>query len=131
MEELIGRITAALNIDAGLAQNAVGAVLGFLQKEGPTGEISQLIDGLPGAQEAIDAAAAGSGGGGGLMGALGGLFGGAGGLMGLAGQLQGMGLGMDQIQTLAEEFFAAAREKLGEEAVARITAQIPGLDRFV
>ena len=129
MEELIARITAALNIDAGVAQNAIGAVLGFLQQEGPAEEMSRLIAGFPGAQEAIDMAAASSGGGG-LLGAIGGLFGSAGGLLGLAGQLQGMGLGMDQIQTLAEELFAAAREYLGEETVARITSEIPGLDRF-
>jgi hypothetical protein len=45
MEELIGRITAVAGIDAGLAQKAVGIILGFLKKEGPPAEVGQLRPG--------------------------------------------------------------------------------------
>lgn len=126
MDQLIARIANALNIDAALAENALGAALGFLQKEGPPAEMERLLAGIPGAQDMINLNDGASGG---LMGALGGLFG-AGGLMGLAMRLQGMGLGMDQIQALGEQLLTAAREQLGEEAVSRIVAEIPGLDRF-
>lgn len=130
MDELIARVTQALGIDAGVAQQAIGAVLGFLQKQAPEADFGKLLEALPGAQEAMDAAPE-AGGGGGLMGALGGLMGGGGGVMGLVGQLQGMGLGMGDVQTLGQEFFTYAKEKVGEDTVAQIASSVPGLDKFV
>ncbi|MFN3889028.1 MAG: DUF2780 domain-containing protein [Beijerinckiaceae bacterium] len=129
MDELIARVTQALGIDAGVAQQAIGLILSFLQKQAPDADFAKLLQALPGAQQAIDAAPSESGGG--LMGALGGLMGGGGGLMGLAGQLQGLGLGMGDIQGLGEQFFNYAREQAGEDTVREIAAAIPGLDRFV
>jgi predicted lipid-binding transport protein (Tim44 family) len=129
MEDLIARVTAATGLDAGTAQKAIGAVLGFLQKEGPPAEVGQLLEKIPGGEEAMAAAAADGGGGGGLMGALGGLMGG--GIMGLAGQLQGFGLGMGQIQTLGKELFAYGREVAGEDTMGAIAGAIPGLSQFV
>jgi hypothetical protein len=131
MDELIARVTGALGIDAGVAQQAIGLVLSFLQKQAPEADFGKILEALPGAQEAIDAAPAESGGG--LMGALGGLMGGggAGGLMGLAGQLQGLGLGMNDIQGLGEQFFTYAKEQAGEETVKEVASSIPGLDRFI
>lgn len=130
MDELIARVTQALGIDAGVAQQAIGTILAFLQKQAPDADFSKLMDALPGGQQAIDAAPAA---GGGLMGSLGGLLGGggAGNLMALAGQLQGLGLGMNDIQGLGEQFFSYAREHVGEETVQHIAASVPGLDRFV
>lgn len=129
MDELIARVTQALGIDAGVAQQAIGTVLAFLQKQAPEADFGKLLESLPGAQEAIDAAPAD---GGGFMGALGGLLGGggAGNLMALAGQLQGLGLGMNDLQGLGEQFFTYAKEQVGEETVQRIASSIPGLDRF-
>jgi hypothetical protein len=131
MEELIQRVTKAAGIDAGVAQQAIGHILAFLQKEGPTSAVNDMFAKFPGAAEAA-ASAAGEGGGG-LMGALGGLMGGGGGggLMGLAGKLNGLGLGMGEMQSVGKELFAFAREKAGEDAVGQIAGAIPGLSQFI
>jgi hypothetical protein len=127
MEELIGRITAAAGIDAGLAQKAVGMILNFLKKEGPAAEVGQLVEALPGA-EALMAANTG---GGGLMGGLAGMMPGGGGVMGLGASLMGAGLSMGQVQSVSKEMFAFGREKAGEDAMGAIVGAIPGLGQFV
>ena len=129
MDELIGRVTAAAGIDAGVAQQAVGQILAFLKKEGPEGPVTEVFSKIPGADEAADAAA-GTGSGGGLMGGLSSMMGG-GGLMGLAGKLTGLGLGMGEMQTVGKEVFSYAREKAGEDAVGQIAGSIPGLSQFM
>ena len=112
-----------------MAQQAIGAILAFIQKQAPEADFGKLLDALPGAQDAIEAAPAE--GGGGLMGALGGLMGGgAGGLMGLAGQLQNLGIGMGDIQSLGEQFFTYAKEQVGEDTVNEL-AKSAGLDKFI
>lgn len=159
MEELIGRITAAVGIDESTAQTAIGVILGFLNKEGPSDAVSQLLAAIPGAEDILaglgDAGAdddaggglggalggllggsgGGSGGGlggglGGLAGAVGGLMNGQGGLMAAAGELMGAGLDMDQIQGTTQEIVGFAREKAGDELVGQIMSQIPGMDQF-
>lgn len=150
MEELIGRITAAVGIDESTAQTAIGVILGFLNKEGPSDAVSELLAAIPGAQDmlaglgdaetdtggglggALGGLLGGSGGGlGGLAGAVGGLMGGSGGgLMAAASELMGAGLDMDQIQGTTQEIVGFAREKAGDEVVSQIMAQIPGMDQF-
>ncbi|MEM6382571.1 MAG: DUF2267 domain-containing protein [Pseudomonadota bacterium] len=145
MDELIARIVNAVGIDEGLAQTAVGVILGFINKEGPSDAVGQLMGAIPGAQEllsgAADAGADSAGGlggalgglmgGGGIGGALGGLMGGeGGGLMAAAGELMGAGLDMDQIQGVASEVVGFAREKAGDDVVGQIVANIPGMDQF-
>ena len=129
MDELIARVTKASGLDAGVAQQAVGHVLAFLQKEGPEGPVGEIFAKLPGAAEAA-ASVSGESGGGGLMGGLAGMMGG-GGLMGLAGKLTGLGLGMGEMQTVGKEVFAYAREKAGEDAVGQVAGAIPGLGQFI
>jgi hypothetical protein len=130
MDELIASVTKSLGLEPDVAQQAIGAVLRFLKENAPA-EAGTLLEKLTGLQEAIDAAPAA--GGGGLMGALGGLMGGggAGGLMGLAGQLQDLGLGMGDIQGLAQDIFAKGNEMIGEEQMKKIASAIPGLDQYV
>ena len=131
MDELIARISAAIGVEADVAKTAIGHVLAFLQKEFPDGPVGELLDKLPGAQEAMNTAAA-AGEGGGLGGMLGGLVGGAaGGLMGLAGKLNSVGLDMNQIRTLAKEVLAHAEGLIGKENVQKIADSIPGLSQFV
>ncbi|CAM5770249.1 DUF2267 domain-containing protein [Bosea minatitlanensis] len=127
MEELLTRVVAAAGIDENLARKAVGIILAFLQKEGPAGEIGQLMAALPGAQELADAEGGAKGG---MLGAIGGLMGG-GGVMALGGQLMGAGLSMGQIQSVSKEMFAVGREKAGEDAMGAIVGAIPGLGQFV
>lgn len=122
MEELIGRITESVGIDADKAQSAVGMILGFLQKEGPEDAIAKMMEALPGAQELIDNASGGGG-------ALGGMMGG--GVMGLGSQLMGLGLGMGEISGVSKETIAYSKEKVGDGPVDDVIASIPGLSQFV
>lgn len=129
MQELIDRIVANVGVDQGLAEKALGIILGFLQKEGPPAEISQMMEALPGAADLI-AQHAPEAGGGGLMGGLMGMMGG-GGVMALGQQLMGAGLSMGQMSDLGKEVFAYGREKAGEDAMGAIVGSIPGLGQFV
>jgi hypothetical protein len=124
MQELIARIAQAAGIDAALAEKAIGIILGFLQKEGPTEQVTALIGQMPGAEDVIAAAS----GGGGLFGGLGSMMGG---VMGLGSQLMGAGLSMDQISTVGKELFAYGRENVGEDTMGAIVGAIPGLSQFV
>jgi hypothetical protein len=121
MDELVERLTATVGIDKAVAEKAVGSILEFLQKEGPSEPVQALINELPGA-EALIAAAGDSGGG------LGGLLGG--GLMALGSKLMGFGLGMSDIQSVARELFRFGREKIGKERIDEIVAGTPGLSQF-
>jgi hypothetical protein len=119
MDEFIGDLAAKAGIDKAVAEKAVGAMLGFLRKEGPSEQVRSLIEQIPGAETAI--AAAGSGG---LASMLGG------GIMALGARLMGMGLGMSEIQSLARELFKLGRDKIGAEGMRAIIAQTPGLSQF-
>src|ERR1044072_4790652 len=123
MDELIARVTQTTGLDQATARKAIGIILGYLQKEGPQTEVNQLIEALPGAQEAIAESRNGRGGGGlmGMMGSLGG------GVMALGGQLMGIGVSMGQMQPLGKELFAYGREKAGEDVVGPIIGSVPGL----
>lgn len=128
MSDLVAQVAQAAGIDAETAQKAIGTVLGFLQKEGPSDAVGQLMNAIPGAEDMV-AQAQGEGSGGGLLGAVGGLFGG-GGLMALAGQLQGLGLGMGQMQDVGKTLFAHGRELVGEDVMGQIAGSVPGLSQF-
>lgn len=125
MEELIGRVCRAANIEPEVARKAIGIILSFLQKEGPPAEVKKVLDAVPGSREAASGAATEESG----SGLMGGLMGG--GLMAVAGQLTGIGLGMGEMQTVGREIFAFAREKAGEDTVGQIAGAIPGLHQFV
>jgi len=115
MEELVGRLVAELGIDREVAEQAVGIILAFLIKEGPADKIQPLIDAIPGAQAAAEAAPEG------------GMFGG---IMGVGSQLMGLGLGMGEVQGIGRTLLAYAREKVGEDAVGEMVGSIPGLSQF-
>jgi hypothetical protein len=126
MQELIERIVQNVGVDAGLAQKAVGMILGFLQKEGPAEEVGQMMAAVPGAEALVAQSAAG----GGMLGGLAGMMGG-GGVMGLGAQLMGAGLSMDQMSGIGKELFAYGRETAGEDTMGAIVGAIPGLSQFV
>ena len=125
MEELIGRIVAAVGIDQALAEKAVGIILGFLNREAPEGDMQALLAKIPGAAELV--AGSGGGGGGGLLSG----FGGMGGAMAAMSQLTSAGLDMGEVQGVTRELVGFAKEKAGEDAVNRIIGSIPGLGQFV
>ena len=125
MEDLIQRVVAATGIDAGIVQKAVGMILGFLHKEGPSEQVGELMNAIPGSKEAAVEAS----GGGGLMGMAASVMGG--GVMGLGAKLMGAGVSMDQISGISKELFAYGREKAGEDVMGGIVGQIPGLEKFI
>ena len=129
MEQIIARIVGATGIDEGVAKQGVGVMLNFLTKEGDAGVVGQMVEKIPGASDLLAEHTADEGGG--LMGGIAGAMGAGGGIMGLAGQLQGLGLGMGEIQGMAKEFAAGAREQAGDGVVDAVAAQIPGLDQFM
>src|ERR1700755_1357018 len=118
MDELLDRLVAKVGVDRAVAEKAVGIILAFLLKEGPSDKVQSLINQMPGAEAAL--AAASSEGGFGM-----------GGIMGVGTKLMAAGLGMDQMQGVTREVIAYAREKLGEDAVGEIVGSIPGLGQFV
>ncbi|WP_158807506.1 DUF2267 domain-containing protein [Beijerinckia sp. L45] len=130
MEELIARVASAANIAPDQAQRAIGLIFAFLKKEGPTAEVVEMLQALPGAEEAAAAGEADKPASSGLLGGLMSMMGG-GGLMSLAGQLTGIGLGTGEMATVGKELFAYAKEKAGDERVSHVANAIPGLGQFI
>lgn len=120
MDELIDRLAAKAGIDRAVAEKTIGAILGFLRKEGPADQVQALIDAIPGAEGAIATA----GRGGGLAGMLGG------GIMALGARLMGFGLGMSEIQNVSRELFRFGRDKIGADGMGVIISKTPGLSQF-
>jgi hypothetical protein len=118
MSELIDRLAANVGIDQSTAEKAVGIVLNFLKKEGPEERVQSLIDRLPEARTLMTDEQTG-----------GNVFD-MGGIMGVGAKLMGAGLSMTQVQAVAKEIIAYAREKAGDEAIEEIAAAIPGLNQF-
>ena len=131
MEELIARVANAANIAPDLAQRAIGLIFAFLKKEGPTAEVMEMLQALPGAEDAAAAGEADKPSSSGLLGGLMSMMGGGNGLMGLAGQLTGIGLGTGEMATVGKELFAYAKEKAGDERVSQVANAIPGLGQFI
>ena len=118
MDELLDRLVAKVGIDRGVAEKAVGIILAFLLKEGPSDKVQALINKMPGAEAVMQTA--GSEGGFGM-----------GGIMGVGTKLMAAGLGMNQMQGVTGEILAYAREKLGEDTVGEFVGSIPGLGQFI
>jgi hypothetical protein len=104
-----------------VAEKAVGIILNFLVKEGPTEQAQALISQLPGADTVMEKA----------QDAGGGLFGGMGGIMGVGSRLMSAGLSMGEVQGVTKEIIAFAREKAGEDTVGALVGAIPGLSQFI
>jgi hypothetical protein len=120
MDELVDQLAVKVGIDKAVAEKTVGMILGFLRTEGPSEQVSALIEKIPGAEAAI-ASTSGGGGFASLMG---------GGLMALGSKLMGLGLGMNDIQEAARELFKFGRAKIGADDMEKIIAGTPGLSQF-
>jgi hypothetical protein len=120
MDELVDRLVANVGIDRATAEKSVGIILQFLVKEGPADKVQALLDQLPGAEAAMQAAGDDSGG----------MFG-MGGIMAAGTRMMAAGLSMGQVQAVTREVIAYTREKAGEDAVGEIVGAIPGLAPFV
>ena len=127
MEELINRIRAKAGIGEETAREAVGIILRFLRKDGPTEKVDQVIDAIPGARAFLD-----EGDGekkGGLLGGLASMTGM--GAMGALNELTNAGLSMSEVQTVTREVVDYAKEVAGEDLVDDIIESIPGLSQVV
>jgi hypothetical protein len=120
MDELIGQLVAKAGIDSVVAEKTVGTILAFLRSEGPSDKVQTLIDKIPGAEAAITASSSGNG--------LSRLMGG--GLMALGTKLMGLGLAINQIQSIARELFRFGRDRIGADQMGEIIAGTPGLNQF-
>jgi hypothetical protein len=118
MDELLDRLVANVGIDRATAEKAVGIILAFLLKEGPADKVQALINQMPGADAAMQAADTGGGSG-------------MGGIMGVGTKLMAAGLSTTEMQSVTREIIAYSREKAGEDAVGEIVGSIPGLGQFV
>lgn len=123
MDELIARLVANVGVDQDAAEKAVGIIFEFLLKEGPPDKVQALLDRLPGAEQLMQAQEGVDASGGGMF-ALGGI-------MGVGTKMMAAGLSMGQVQGLARETLAYAREQAGEDAVGEIVGAIPGLSQFI
>jgi hypothetical protein len=118
MDELLDRLVANVGVDRATAEKAVGIILAFLLKEGPSDKVQALINQMPGAEAATQAAQSGGGSG-------------MGGIMGVGTRLMAIGLSMSEMQGVTREIIAYSREKAGEDVVGEIVGSIPGLGQFV
>jgi hypothetical protein len=118
MDELLNRLVANVGVDRGIAEKAVGIILAFLLKEGPSDKVQTLINLMPGADAAVHSATSEGGSG-------------MGGIMGVGTKLMAAGLDMTQMQGVTRELIAYCREKAGEDTVGEIVGSIPGLGQFV
>ena len=131
----LARVATAADLSPDVARKAVALIGDFIQREAPEEAVKELFEKAP-AFPSIIASSTQTGGEGmgvglkGLMGVSSGAMGG-GGLMALGGELMGLGLSMDQMQTVGREVFAYAREVAGDQTVGEITASIPGLSQFI
>ncbi|HET7887534.1 MAG TPA: DUF2267 domain-containing protein [Bradyrhizobium sp.] len=120
MDELTGRLAAKVGIEGAVAEETIGIMLGFLRREGPSDKVQALIDEIPGAEAAISASESTAG--------LSKLMGG--GLMAVGTRLMALGLGVNDIQSIARELFRFGRDKIGEDQMGAIVAATPGLNQF-
>lgn len=118
MDQLTKSLAATAGIEDAVAEKTIGIILGFLRDEGPSDEVQALIDKIPGAEAAISAS------GNGLSKLMGG------GLMAVGTRLMGLGLGFEQIQSIARELFRFGRDKIGADQMSEIIAGTPGLAQF-
>lgn len=121
MDELIERLADKAGLDKSVAGKTIGIILAFLRNEGPPEPVQALIDSIPGAEAAIEAAGSSRGGLSRLIG---------GGVMAMGTKLLGLGLGMSQTQTIARELFKAGRDRIGAEKMGAIIEGTPGLRQF-
>jgi hypothetical protein len=130
MELLTTNVMDTTGLDPATAKAAIGHVLLFLRSEAPLGHVSEFIDRVPGAREAMEAAAARDDGG--VTAAIEGMTS----LMGrgrvetniLAGKLLNLGLDETQIKELVNQILGRAEGVVGPEGATKIRALLPALD---
>lgn len=133
MKELIARVCDATGLDEATALPAIGHVLQFLSDHAPESSVTELVDKIPAAQQAISAAEATSDAGvTAAFGAVKGFFGfGQTDMNILGGKLRNLGLSEKQVRALLNQVFAYAESLVGKEGVAKMTDALPFLSEFM
>ncbi|ESR22738.1 hypothetical protein [Lutibaculum baratangense] len=117
MDELVGRVMQAAEVDAGTARRVIEIELAFIKDHGPDEKVGELLRRIPGG-EAIETPEAGS-------------FGGMMGAMSAYAKLQGLGLGTSQLRSATKEILTFAREHGGDDDVDDIVRAIPLLSQVM
>lgn len=138
INQLVSLVSERLGVPTGVAEQAVGVVLGLLKdKANGQAALGRLFDAVPGAEALADqfpAEAPASGGGlmGGLLGKAADLMGGnAGDMADAFAAFQKTGLSMDQAQEMlpvAKDFMT---EQVGEETVGELMDLVPVLKNLL
>jgi hypothetical protein len=133
MRELLTRVCEATGLDETAALPAIGHVLRFVRDHAPASSVSELIDKLPDAKQAIAAADAASDAGvTATIGFVKGIFGfGQTKMNALSGHLGNLGVSEKQARVLLKEVFAYAETLIGKDGVEKITAAMPYLSEFI
>lgn len=131
MKDLMTRICDVTGLDEAAVLPAIGHVLQFMCDHAPASK--ELVNKIPGASQAMTAAAATSDAGvTAAIGAVKGLFGfGHMDMNVLGGKLGNLGLSEQQTRTLLKEIFAYAETPIGKEGVSTITDAMPHLSEFM
>jgi len=130
MDELIKQLTSQIGIDASTANQAVGAVMSLLKKEGGDDLFGKIAAAIPGAQVAAETTPAPteSGGGAGLLGPVMGMLGGSAGKgLALATALKGLGIDERKVGSFATIVIDFIKQKAGADVVSQLIAKLPML----
>lgn len=131
IEQLIAKLVDQLGLDKGVAEQALGALFGLLQKEGDGAAVGKLFDAVPGASDLAAQFGGASGGGGmlgGVAGALGGMLGGkAGSALSAVTAMQNAGIDMDQAKSMLPVVAGFLKENAGEDVLKTALESVPAL----
>ncbi len=115
MEKLINQITGDLDSSDEQAKDAIAIIFNFLQTSGPAEQVNKIFESLSGATDiAKDYDGNGDGS-----------------LMGAYNELTALGLGMNDVQSLAKIILNYLKENADESLVDEVITAIPGLSQFV
>lgn len=127
MQDFIRDAASKLGIGEDQAATATGGLLDIVKQYADPGDMSAMLDKVPGASDLLEKAG-GGGGGGGLLGALGDALGGdAGKALGAVDILQKTGLDADKLGSLADLFKQYVEPLLGSDLLKNILAKVPAL----
>lgn len=114
MDDLIKEFARKSGIDVSVARKAMAIIVSFISQEAPPAEVAVLFARLPGARELAAEHGPVSGG-----------------LLGVFNDLVAAGLGMGELQSLANAFLGHARAQAGDAQVNAVVQGIPGLAQFI
>ena len=113
MDDLMEEIMTKTGLGKPAVEQALGIIISFLEREGPAGKVTPMIDKLPGARALAEA------------------HGGSGGLFAVFNDLSAAGLGLGEIREVAGAFIRFAKARLGASEVDAVIRAIPSVAQFI